>query len=105
MLSVRSGPYDTGARFGLVVPAQVSCGIARPLALVSPNPSTPVAPLQVEGFYAPSPHLSSPSSRANPLRACLSPWVRTVLIILRLFDAVFDNTMVEKQELRQTENA
>jgi len=65
MLSVRSGPYDTGARFGLIVPAQVSCGIDRPLALVSPNPSTPVAPLQVEGFYAPPPHLSSPSAPAT----------------------------------------
>jgi len=28
-----------------------------------------------------------------------------VLIILRLFDAVFDNTMVKKQDLRQAEKA
>jgi len=38
-------------------------------------------------------------------RACLSAWVWTVLIILRLFDAIFDNTMVKKEDLRQSENA
>jgi len=38
-------------------------------------------------------------------KVALTACMRTVLIILRLFDAVFDTTMVEKQELRPTENA
>lgn len=44
-------------------------------------------------------------AKGKPAKVALTACMRKLLIILRLFDAVFDNTMVEKQELRQNENA